>query len=123
MYRRYVVFSIALCYTIVATFAQPSISITIPFVYPVRQGDAEWDRLSSADEQYAACDIPVAIAKAMTTAALAESVLDYPLLGNINFSNTSIESGLTNLATVFTGASRVACAPRLWDHALKTLRA
>ena len=55
-------------------------SITEPYEYPVTPDDAEWVEFDSHQEMIDACQIPEEILNNMSTEALVETVLNYPLL-------------------------------------------
>ena len=57
--------------------------IDIPYAYPITQKDTEWRSLFTLKDMIAACEVPDEVLKKMTTRALAETVLDYPLLLNM----------------------------------------
>ncbi|MCR4600099.1 MAG: hypothetical protein K5678_13830 [Acetatifactor sp.] len=58
------------------------ISITEPWVYPIQLGSNEWKSMDITDA-VALLDIPENIVDAMTTTALFESVISYPLIDGI----------------------------------------
>lgn len=51
-----------------------------PYVFPVTPGSSEWKSLSSREEMLDACQIPEDRLASMTTEALLETVLHYPLI-------------------------------------------
>lgn len=63
--------------------AQTVYDISTPYVYPTVPGSAAWQALKTRGEKGAACEIPENVLSRLTTAALLETVLDYPLLGDI----------------------------------------
>ena len=77
---------ISCCIVIILTSCQnsePSYTITEPYQYPVVPGTEEWDEFKSLQEMIDASQIPEDILKNMTTKALVESVINYPLAINI----------------------------------------
>ena len=52
-----------------------------PYEYPILPGTSEWAELESFPEMIEACQIPENILNKMSTEALVETVLNYPLLG------------------------------------------
>lgn len=58
-------------------------AIDVPYEYPVRPGTQEWAQLDSHNQKVDICQIPEAVLKNMTTQALCESVLNYPLMGDM----------------------------------------
>ena len=68
------------------TMAVPALNvydIDEPYVYPIVPGTPEWVALDSRVTKGQVCQIPEDILSRMTTSALLETVLDYPLLGDI----------------------------------------
>lgn len=53
--------------------------ITTPYDFPLKPGMAEWEKLNSGKEMLDACQIPEEILKNMTSQALAETCINYPL--------------------------------------------
>ncbi len=51
-----------------------------PYDYPIKPGSPEWKALCSTQQKVDCCQIPENILKRMTTEALVETVLNYPLL-------------------------------------------
>jgi hypothetical protein len=78
-------------------------TITTPYFFPLRPGTPEWRSLKSASEVYASCDIPFEIVTQTSTAALVQTCLDYPLQGDIFFSNASPAAGVKALLPKFSG--------------------
>ena len=58
-------------------------TITEPYQYPIVPETAEWRELKGLDAKIEACEVPEEILENITTEALFQTVLDYPLL--INF--------------------------------------
>lgn len=87
-----------------------------PYSYPLLPGTEAWAALTSGDEKFEACQIPETCLRNMSTAALAETCLNYPLCGEYVFSNNErnwaaslIErfNGLKELSTRQNGASEL----------------
>jgi hypothetical protein len=76
--------------------------ITKGHVYKVRPGSAEWKTYSDLDQKIAACSVERDELAKMPTPALVETVLTYPLLGNV-FAFDSIEEGIESVASYFPG--------------------
>ena len=57
-------------------------SITTPWDYPIQPGSEEWLAMDVA-EAMAMLDVPADIVDAMTTQALLETVINYPMISNI----------------------------------------
>ena len=53
--------------------------ISLPYDFPIKPGSEEWKEFQTHAEMIAACQIPPKILKNMTTPALIETVLNYPL--------------------------------------------
>lgn len=62
-----------------------STKITEPYDYPVVPGTDEWRALKSHEEMVEACRVPEEILKEMTTEALFETAMTYPLLSDMLF--------------------------------------
>lgn len=71
-------------------------TITEPYQYPVVPGMAEWSRLKSLQEMIDACQIPEDILHNMTTEALVETVVHYPLYINA-FAHDTPQMGLSEV--------------------------
>lgn len=70
----------------VLSFAAPrgsGYSIDTPYAYPVTTDMPEWASLGSLSQKLEACQIPEDILPELTTPALIETVLDYPLAVNL----------------------------------------
>jgi len=59
--------------------------ITEPYDYPIIPGTNEWKSLTSHKQMIEACKIPENILKNMTTEALFETMMNYPLLSDMLF--------------------------------------
>ncbi len=77
-------------------------SITEPYEYPVAPGTQEWAEMDSLAEKAAACAVDEDTLAAMSTPALVETVLSYPLLANIYAYNT-VEEGVASVSQYFGG--------------------
>lgn len=62
-----------------------SVKITEPYEYPIVPGTAEWESLTSHDQMVEVCKVPEDILKRMTTEALFETAMAYPLLSDMIF--------------------------------------
>lgn len=76
--------------------------IDTPYVYPIQPGTEEWAKLDSLDAKIAACKVAPELMNSMTTEALLETVLDYPLLPNI-YAFSSAEIGIGSVSGYFEG--------------------
>lgn len=57
------------------------------YEYPISNNDPEWATFKTTKEMIAACRIPKDILSSMSTEALVQAVLDYPLLINLHAYN------------------------------------
>ena len=71
-------------------------------MYPIQLGTEEWAKLDSLDAKIAACKVDPELMNSMTTEALLETVLDYPLLPNI-YAFGSAELGIGSVSGYFEG--------------------
>lgn len=55
-------------------------TITTPYEYPIKPGEAEWAKLDTHDKKIEACQIPDDTLSKMSTEALIVTVMNYPLL-------------------------------------------
>ena len=77
--------------------------ITEPYEYPILPGTAEWEALpNNLAAKVNACAVPLDTLEHMTTGALLETVLTYPLLDNI-FAFNTIEQGIESVSSYFHG--------------------
>ena len=76
--------------------------IDTPYVYPIQLGTEEWAKLDSLNAKIAACRVDPELMNSMTTEALLETVLDYPLLPNI-YAFGSAEIGIGSVSGYFEG--------------------
>lgn len=96
------------CFSFLTTFADSSIDlkndkkITKAYDYPVKPKTEEWKKLKTRMEKIDVCQIPESILNNMTTKALVESVMNYPLLIDIVARNSNQE-GFDAVYRVFNG--------------------
>ncbi len=76
--------------------------ITQPYDYPIKPGTDTWNSFESRVEKIQACEIPDEILKNMTTEALTETVMNYPLLIDM-LAFPSKEAGYQAIYRVFNG--------------------
>lgn len=79
-----------------------SMAITTPYTYPVVPGTEAWRQLDGHVEMLEACQIPEDILESLTTQALVETVLNYPLLIDMLAYNTT-EAGYEAVYRNFNG--------------------
>ncbi|RCX18579.1 hypothetical protein DFP94_106113 [Fontibacillus phaseoli] len=77
-------------------------TISEPYEYVVKPNTAEWIKLTSTEEKVKATQIPEEILSKMTTKALVETVLKYPLLPNMYAFNTQ-QQGFDAVLSSFNG--------------------
>lgn len=76
--------------------------VDTPYEYPVLPGTSAWNELESLDEMIAVCHVDEELLNSMTTAALAGTVLNYPLLVNM-YAFSSLELGIESVSQYFPG--------------------
>ena len=76
--------------------------ITEPHVYPVLPGSAEWSTFYEPEQKLAACYVSPDELNRMTTDALVETVINYPLLIDM-YAFESIDIGIEEVSTHFAG--------------------
>lgn len=84
--------------------------ITEAYIYPVRPGSEEWTKFESRAEKIKACQIPEFMLSRMTTEALVESVMGYPLLIDMVVRDTKRE-GFEAILEVFNGLQELMKRP------------
>ena len=77
-------------------------TVTAPYEYPVLPGTQEWAALQTLEEKIQACAVDESLMCSMTTQALLETVINYPLFANI-YAFNSIEDGLASVSSYFQG--------------------
>lgn len=86
-----------------ACIQQPSgFNPTDAYDYPIKPGTEEWKAFTTHDEMLKACQIPENILKNMSTAGLVETVLNYPLYGDIR-AYDSLQMGFDHVSARFNG--------------------
>ncbi len=81
---------------------QEEYTIQESYSYPVVPGTEEWSELSTLQEKIDACHVDPALMQSMTTEALIDTVLNYPLLLNI-LAYDSLEMGIGSVSNYFDG--------------------
>lgn len=84
-----------------AMTAQNSQNDNTPYAYPVTPGSSEWGNFTP-QQMHDACQIPEDKLKGMTTEALLETVLDYPLILDYMAFNT-LEDACNAMSEEFNG--------------------
>ncbi len=77
-------------------------SITKPYEYPVKLKTEQWKKFKSRTEKIEACAIPESILNNMKTKSLVETVMNYPLLGEL-VSRDTRQEGFDAVHRVFNG--------------------
>jgi len=86
--------------------------------FPIKLGTDEWKSLKNLEEKIEACHVPEEIILNMKTEHLIETVLNYPLLGNIYFYNT-IDEGIKEVSSYFEGLKELMKRPDAADKLLE----
>lgn len=63
-------------------------TIDTPYEFPITPDDPEWKTFTEKQQMVAECQIPERILESMTTSALIQTVLDYPLINDIHLFNS-----------------------------------
>lgn len=77
------------------------------YQYPVLPGTKEWQNLDTLEDKIEACHVDEELLASMTTSALLETVLTYPLFINI-YAFGSVEAGMENMSLYFPGITLLA---------------
>lgn len=92
-----------LLFTLISCAPRPLDSnATDAYDFPVKPETAAWKAFTTHDEMLKACQIPESILRTMSTAGLVETILNYPLLGDMKAYN-SIQQGFDTVAVQFNG--------------------
>lgn len=84
------------------TESQAGYNLEEAYTYPVLPGTDEWNAMDSHADQLKACQIPEDILSRLTTRALLETVLDYPLMVDMH-SYSNMEQGFLSVKSQFNG--------------------
>lgn len=85
-------------------------TIDEPYEYPIKPGTEEWFAIESHSEKVKMLQIPQETLEKMTTQALAESVANYPYLGDMLAFSTS-EKGYETVRDGFNGLQELENRP------------
>lgn len=77
-------------------------TIAEPYQYPIVPGMSEWSEFNSLQEMSEACQIPEDILPNMTTEALVETIMHYPLFINA-FAYENPQLGLRHIKEYYNG--------------------
>ena len=88
----------------VPAFATEASEYTIdtPYQYPVTHDSDEWKSFQTRNERLAACHVDAEVLQKMTTSALVETVLNYPMLADM-YAYDTLEQGIKAVSENFSG--------------------
>ncbi len=91
---------ITLLFLSISTFAQQQTNT--PYDFPVKPGSEQWAAFTTGQQMVDACQIPEDVLSQLSTEALAETCMNYPLYSNIYLPITKERALLTSflLSTV-----------------------
>lgn len=106
-------FSLFLVFALCLTLCIPALAVGLKYgsdpgqideayQYPIQLRTPEWAALSTREERLAASHVDEAILASMTTTALIETVLNYPMLADI-YAFNSIQDGIEHVSVDFRG--------------------
>ena len=84
--------------------------INEPYDYPIKPGSEEWKQFQSHKEMINACQIPEDLLKRLSTDALVETVINYPLYGDFLAYN-NMNQGFENIKSTFNGIQELITRP------------
>ena len=85
----------------IALYKVTNVQIDV-YDFPVKPGSQEWAAFTSHDEMLKACQIPEALLNKMSTKGLVETVLNYPLYGDM-LAHNIIQEGFEAVVSGFNG--------------------
>lgn len=94
--------SMMVAFSLTAMAAEPASIDDTPYLFPVVPGTSEWESFQTKQEMLDVCQIPENKLKNMTTEALLETVMNYPLIDNFFVFNT-IEDACDVMSDDFNG--------------------
>lgn len=92
--------------------------IDVPYDFPIKPGTEKWKEFKTGQEMVAACQIPAEILQRMSTDALAETCLNYPLALDYSAYNDE-RVGIRSVINKFNGLQELAKRP---DGALALIK-
>src|SRR6267154_6857092 len=101
--RRQLLFAVILTFKVVMGYSQ---EIDTPYSYPTQPGTDDWRKFQNQEEMIKACQIPGDVLKNLSTRALVETCLKYPLFSQITAYN-HVQRGFDNFASKFNGFSEL----------------
>ncbi|MEZ5072874.1 MAG: hypothetical protein R2751_18485 [Bacteroidales bacterium] len=84
------------------------------YEYPLLPGTREWDQLGSRGERVRACQVPEKILGSLSTPALLETVLNYPLILDF-YAFSFYQSGFSRIRHEFNGFAELYSRSDLFD--------
>lgn len=94
-------------YPIDSTRPNQAMKINDAYVFPIRPGSDAWRALQTHQEMLNATQIPVGRLQQMSTAGLVDTVLRYPLLGDI-LADFELQTGFERVSDMFNGLTELA---------------
>ncbi len=92
-----------------------------PYRYPAPRGSAAWNQFSTYKEKRDASQVPAAIVQKLSTSALLETVITYPLLPDIMLFN-NLQEGVDHHQIHFRCLSRLAATQRSGNSLYRSLQ-
>lgn len=93
-------------------------TLSEPYEYRIVPGMEEWAEYDTLERKINACHVPDQLLESMTTEALVDTVLNYPLLINM-FAFNTLDAGVRSVASYFGGIEELLAR----DDAVDKLRA
>lgn len=120
---RFVFLVLSLCIVICISWSNRSVAYTIdtPYDYPVKPGTKEWADITTNAQMISVCQIPDDLLTNMTTDALLETALEYPLLIDIRGYSSS-QIGCEQLSHYFNGVSELISRPDTYESVERKLK-
>lgn len=91
---------ITLLFLSISTFAQQQINT--PYDFPVKPGSEQWAAFTTGQQMVDACQIPEDVLSQLSTEALAETCMNYPLYADYIYSNNE-RDGIAHIISTFNG--------------------
>lgn len=91
---------ILLSFAIFSSVAADAQNIDVPYDYPIKPGMEGWRNFNTQNEMISACQIPEDILNNLSTSALVETCLNYPLFSQVMAYN-SMQEGFNRFAGKF----------------------
>ena len=92
---------------------------TTPYVFPVQPGSTEWKSFTTKQEMIDVCQIPEEKLKSMSTEALLETVLNYPLVTTY-YAFNSVEDAYNVMLSDFNGFNELLSRSDVTETLLNT---